>query len=126
MAEITKTMLEQDVEKFLRHCSKRAASLFKGETDMTQEGFETSLEEMVSLNLNRLFQIFSVTYPEFMERFEREAEELEKKEQGKGAAPGGQGKNMGQNCEESSVRKGRGTVKQRGCGSRRNLRLRYR
>ena len=79
MAEITKTMLEQDVEKFLRHCSKRAASLFKGETDMTQEGFETCLEEMVSLNLNRLFQIFSVTYPEFMERFEREAEELDKK-----------------------------------------------
>ena len=68
-----------EVDGFLKRCSKTAFLYFTGERPMTQAGFELCLEEMVQLDYTRLYSAFSGSYPEMLDVFNRQAEELERR-----------------------------------------------
>lgn len=53
--------------------------IFYGSRPMTQAGFELCVEEMIQLNYTSLYSAFSEKYPEMLEHFNLQADELEKR-----------------------------------------------
>ena len=69
----------REVDGFLKQCSKTAFLYFTGSRPMTQAGFELCVEEMIQLNYTSLYSAFSEKYPEMLEHFNLQADELEKR-----------------------------------------------
>lgn len=74
----------EEEQRFLKRASEQALPYFRQETEMTKEGFELCVHEMLRYDCNRLYAAFCDKYRVFESELEKRADELMEKSMNSG------------------------------------------